>query len=50
MDTDAVTNLSNRHAYYDEPEGVFPDGEYTLVECDMFLPVSQHLRFSTSIA
>jgi hypothetical protein len=44
MDTDEVTNLSNRHAYYDEPEGIFPDGEYTLVECDMFLPVSQHAQ------
>lgn len=44
MDTDAVTNLSNRHAYYDEPEGIFPDGEYTLVECDMFLTVSQHAQ------
>jgi len=44
MDTDAVTNLSNRHAFYDEPEGIFPDGEYTLVECDMFLPVSQHAQ------
>ena len=44
MDTDVVTNLSNRHAYYDEPEGIFPDGEYTLIECDMFLPVSQHAQ------
>ena len=44
MDTDAVTNVSNRHAFYDEPEGIFPDGEYTLVECDMFLPVSQHAQ------
>jgi hypothetical protein len=44
MDTDEITNLSNRHAYYDEPEGVFPDGEYTLVESDMFLPVSQHAQ------
>lgn len=44
MDTDSVKNISNRHEYYDEPEGVFPDGRYTLVECDMFLPVSQHAQ------
>lgn len=44
MDTDEVTNLSNRHAYYDEPEGVFPDGKYILVESDMYLPISQHAQ------
>jgi MYXO-CTERM domain-containing protein len=44
MLTQQVENQSNRPAWYDEPEGVFPDGEYTLVECDMFLPVSQHAQ------
>lgn len=44
MDSDEIKNISNRHAYYDEPEGVFPDGQYTLVECDMYLPVSQHAQ------
>jgi hypothetical protein len=29
-----VTNLSNAPKQYDEPEGVFPDGKFTLVECD----------------
>jgi hypothetical protein len=29
-----VTNLTNSPDEYDEPEGVFPDGQYTLVECD----------------
>jgi Tol biopolymer transport system component len=29
-----VTNLTNSPGEYDEPEGVFPDGLYTLVECD----------------
>ena len=43
-ETDEITNMSNRHAYYDEPEGVFPTGDYTLVECDMYLPVSQHAQ------
>jgi hypothetical protein len=44
FETGEVSNLSNRHEWYDEPEGVFPDGQYTLVECDMYLPVSQHAQ------
>lgn len=44
METDEIKNHSNRHAYYDEPEGVFPDGKHTLVESDMFLPVSNHAK------
>ncbi len=32
--TKKVTNFSNAPGQYDEPEGVFPDGKYTLVECD----------------
>jgi hypothetical protein len=32
--TKKVTNLSNAPGQYDEPEGVFPDGKFTLVECD----------------
>ena len=32
--TKKVTNYSNSPGQYDEPEGIFPDGEYTLVECD----------------
>jgi Tol biopolymer transport system component len=32
--TKKVTNLSNAPDEYDEPEGVFPDGKFTLVECD----------------
>jgi hypothetical protein len=32
--TKKVTNYSNAPGQYDEPEGIFPDGEYTLVECD----------------
>ena len=30
----AVVNLTNSPDEYDEPEGVFPDGKFTLVECD----------------
>jgi hypothetical protein len=29
-----VTNYSGSPGQYDEPEGIFPDGNYTLVECD----------------
>lgn len=30
----AVTALTNNPEEYDEPEGIFPDGRHTLVECD----------------
>lgn len=42
--TQEVINQSNRPYWYDEPEGVFPDGEYTLVESDIFLPESNHAQ------
>ena len=29
-----VVNYSNSPGQYDEPEGIFPDGQFTLVECD----------------
>jgi len=32
--TGEIQNLSNAPDQYDEPEGIFPDGEYTLTECD----------------
>ena len=32
--TGQVTNMSNAPGQYDEPEGIFPDGKFTLVECD----------------
>jgi Tol biopolymer transport system component len=32
--TKKVTNLTNSPDVYDEPEGIFPDGRATLVECD----------------
>jgi hypothetical protein len=34
METGKVTNYSNAPGEYDEPEGIFPDGKHTLVECD----------------
>jgi len=32
--TGKLTNYSKAPNQYDEPEGIFPDGQYTLVECD----------------
>ena len=32
--TKKVTNLTHSTDTYDEPEGIFPDGQSTLVECD----------------
>jgi hypothetical protein len=34
LDTGKVVNYSNAPNQYDEPEGIFPDGKHTLVECD----------------
>lgn len=37
LETKRVTNYTESAAIYDEPEGIFPDGRFTSVECD-----SQH--------
>jgi hypothetical protein len=34
LETGKVINYSSAPGQYDEPEGVFPDGRHTLVECD----------------
>ncbi len=34
LSTKKVTNYSDAPNQYDEPEGIYPDGQYTLVECD----------------
>lgn len=34
LQTKRVINYSNAPSQYDEPEGIFPDGQHTLVECD----------------
>jgi Tol biopolymer transport system component len=34
LTTGTIKNMSNAIDQYDEPEGIFPDGKYTLVECD----------------
>ncbi len=34
LETGQIVNYSNAPSQYDEPEGIFPDGKHTLVECD----------------
>jgi hypothetical protein len=34
LETGKIVNYTNSPKVYDEPEGIFPDGKYTLVECD----------------
>jgi hypothetical protein len=34
LETGKVVNYSNAPDQYDEPEGIFPDGKHTLVECN----------------
>ncbi len=34
LETGKVVNYSEAPDQYDEPEGIFPDGKWTLVECD----------------
>lgn len=34
LTTKKVTNYSTAPGQYDEPEGIYPDGQHTLVECD----------------
>lgn len=34
LDSKRFTNYTLTPEVYDEPEGIFPDGQYTLVECD----------------
>lgn len=36
--TGKLVNYTRSPHTYDEPEGIFPDGEYTLVECDRHRP------------
>jgi hypothetical protein len=44
IQTGQVANYSKAPNQYDEPEGIFPDGKHTLVECDKHNPKgSQHV-------
>jgi hypothetical protein len=35
LETSEIINYSNEPTHYDEPEGIFPDGLHTLVECNL---------------
>ena len=39
LETGELVNYSKASNQYDEPEGIFPDGDYTLVECDHHNPL-----------
>jgi Tol biopolymer transport system component len=38
FDTGEIINYSRAPEQYDEPEGIFPEGKYTLIECDKHNP------------
>jgi hypothetical protein len=38
LETGEIINYSRAPMQYDEPEGIFPDGQFTLVECDKHHP------------
>lgn len=38
INTGNLINYSRSRSTYDEPEGIFPDGDYTLTECDRHRP------------
>jgi len=42
IETGKVVNYSIAPNQYDEPEGIFPDGKYTAVECDRHNPKGTH--------
>ncbi|MHC4648545.1 MAG: TolB family protein [Planctomycetota bacterium] len=42
IETGKAVNYSNAPDQYDEPEGIFPDGKHTLVECDRHNPKGTH--------
>jgi hypothetical protein len=39
LETGEIINYSRAPRQYDEPEGIFPDGKYTLIECDKHNPL-----------
>lgn len=41
INTGELINYSKSRSTYDEPEGIFPDGEYTLTECDRHRPTKR---------
>ena len=41
INTGDLINYSKSRSTYDEPEGIYPDGEYTLTECDRHRPTKR---------
>jgi hypothetical protein len=39
LESGRITNYSQAPNQYDEPEGIFPDGDYTLIESDRHHPL-----------
>lgn len=39
LESGSIANYSNAPNQYDEPEGIFPDGDYTLIESDRHRPL-----------
>lgn len=44
LTTGKITNYSNAPNQYDEPEGIFPDGQYTLVECNKHMDIPEGIQ------
>jgi Tol biopolymer transport system component len=44
IETGEVRNYSNADHQYDEPEGIFPDGKYTLVESDRHVSKGEEFK------
>jgi len=44
LETGKAVNYSNAPDQYDEPEGIFPDGRHTLVECNKHMDVAEGIQ------
>lgn len=44
LETGEVVNYSKAPNQYDEPEGIFPDGKYTLVECNKHMNIPEGIQ------
>jgi len=44
LETGEVVNYSQAPNQYDEPEGIFPDGQYTLVECNKHMNIPEGIQ------
>lgn len=44
LETGKVVNYSDAPNQYDEPEGIFPDGQYTLVECNRHMNTPEGIQ------